>query len=266
MSLQRMHLDSTGSRTTRARRLALMACVVATLPFAGCSRLDLQPPWARSRLDMDDVTIKDVMGPQERRLRSIDRATTAPEAPSPELARQFRDLEAAQQLYDAGKYAEAEAAYAAILKKAKKPFWKRSREGLFGNGDPVGYDESDHSPVEEDAIFMIAQCQFKQGHLVEAQQHYAQLLKKFPSTRHLDTTSRQLFRISREWLGFPDATDEELVQVAYSDANISVEQRRAAQSGWWTRNPSRPRFGGESRALESLRLISLPDLSPTTPL
>jgi outer membrane protein assembly factor BamD (BamD/ComL family) len=208
---------------------------------------------------MNDVSITDVQGPEERRLRTVtrDRFQRDREGAPPDLAAQFAELEAAQRLYDAGHYAEAERAYKAVLAKATPK--KGITRGLF-NRHQFDIDPQE-SPAEEDALFMIAQCQFKQGRLAAAEESYSALLKRYPSTRHLDTVSRQLFRIAREWLGFPDEQDREIVQVAYGERPPSLEQRRERKGGWLPnfRDKSRPTFDVEGHALAALKLIWLHD-------
>ncbi len=241
-----------------SRRRVLLACCLALLG-SGCSTLNLQPQWAASRLRMNDVSITDVQGPEERRLRTVtrDRFSRDREAAPPDLAAQFAELEAAQNLYDAGRYAEAERAYQAVLAKAAPK--QGITRGLF-NRHQFDLDPQE-SPVEEDALFMIAQCQFKQGRLAAAEESYSALLKRYPSTRHLDVVSRQLFRIAREWLGFPDEQDREIVQVAYGERPPTLEQRRERPGGWLPnfRDKSRPAFDVDGHALAALKLIWLHD-------
>lgn len=229
--------------------------------LTGCSSLNLQPQWAASRLRMNDVSIADVLGPEERRLRTVarERFERDRDKAPPDLLAQFAELDAAQKLYDAGEYAQAEQAFKAALAKAAP-----SRRGMVrGWFNRHQFDiDPEQSPVEEDALFMIAQCQFKQGRLAAAEESYAALLKRYPSTRHLDTTSRQLFRIAREWLGFPDERDQEIVQVAYGEKSPSIEQRQQGVGGGWLpnfRDKTRPAFDVDGHALEALKLIWLHD-------
>jgi tetratricopeptide (TPR) repeat protein len=238
--------------------------LAALLLASGCGGLNLQQPWTEARLTMDDVSIADVQGPEERRLRSMSRQRineAREEAPTPELAAQFAELESAQKLYDEGRYPEAEQAFTTLVKKSKPSRWSWGRKKPASYEEGYMYDDG-RSPVEEDGLFMVAQCQFMQGRLSDAEESYAKLLKDYPSTRHLDTVSRQLFRISREWLGFPDEADQEIVQVAYGEQAPSLEQRRTGSEGGWLPNltdKTRPAFDVDGRALGALRLIWLHD-------
>jgi tetratricopeptide (TPR) repeat protein len=264
----------------RERRWRVLApCLLAASLSAqcGCSSLGRQPlyeargasaaddesqrfGWIRRRLRMEDVSINDVQGPEERRLRSISRSNAlrdSQEAPTGEMANLFAGLKQAEDFYNEGQYAEAERVYTEVRNVAtpKRGF----RKGLFNQHQ--FQDDLDQSPIEEDAIFGMAQAQFKQGKLAEAEETYAALLKEYPSTRHLDTVSRQLFRIAREWLGFPDSNDQEIVQVAYGESPPTVEQRRERRNGWAPRfgDKTRPSFDIDGRALGALRLIWLHD-------
>ena len=250
----------------RFRRLALSRVTpvaalagLLLLSESGCSRFDLQPGWARKRLRMEDVSIADVQGPGERNVRNILRTnheTAALQPTSDELAAQFTQLKSADQLYENGRYVEAEAAYKKIADETKTK--TGFRRGWFNRHQ---FDEFDGGPVHEDALFMIAQSQFQQGRLSDAEKSYGQLLKQYPSTRHLDTVSRQMFRIAREWLGFPDEKDQEIVQVAYGEKAPTIEQRRERSSNWVpnVRDKTRPAFDTEGRALSALRVIWLHD-------
>ena len=209
---------------------------------------------------MDDVSIADVQGPEERRLRSIQRNRAArdpSQAPTADVASLFAGLEHAEKLYNDGRYAEAERQYQ-IIREQSTPK-TGLRKGLFNRHQFS--EDLEQSPIEEDAIFGVAQSQFRQGHLARAEETYAALLKEYPSTRHLDAVSRQLFRIAREWLGFPDANDEEIVQVAYGEKAPTLEQRRARNTGWAPNftDKTRPSFDVDGRALGALRLIWLHD-------
>lgn len=245
-----------------------LASSLACLPLVslGCGSKSLQPAWAKSKLGMEDISIADVQGPEQRRLQTVAHEQMVSDGAGYEgtpLADGFRKLEAAQQLYNQGRYAESEKAFDTIAKETQGPWWNRSTKGIFARrGDDLS--SLSDSPVEEDALFMKAQSQFMQGHLAVADRSYAELLRKFPSTRHLDTVSKQLFRISREWLGFPDADDKQLVAAIYGDkAAPTMEQRRQSRGGWLPnlRDKSRPSFDADGRALAALRLIWLHDAS-----
>ncbi len=215
-----------------------------------------------NRTRFDEISAEDVMGPEERRLRAAakeDLLRNRAELASTELEADFRELEAAQQLFDAGQYPQAEEAFNEIAKRYKTRTSRSLGSRLLRRNEPVD-NMLKESPIEEDALFMVAESQFKQGRLADAQKSYSYLLKMYPSTRHLDATARQLFRISREWLGFPDAEDQEIVQVAYTEsAAPTLEQRKRPRRGFNFRDKSRPFMDVEGQALAGLRLIWLHD-------
>ena len=79
------------------------------------------------------------------------------------------ELEKAVEIFDAGKYYEAEKEFKRIAKKHKNYL------------------------VEEDALYYKAECQYKLKRYANAQESYNELVKKFPSTRYIDTSSGRLF-------------------------------------------------------------------------
>jgi outer membrane protein assembly factor BamD (BamD/ComL family) len=55
------------------------------------------------------------------------------------------------------------------------------------------------SPLEEDTLFMLAECQFFCDAYPRATDTYTKLLKKFPGTRRLDDAIARLFAIAQYW-------------------------------------------------------------------
>ena len=55
------------------------------------------------------------------------------------------------------------------------------------------------SSLEEDAMFMAAECQFFSDEYPDASDTYANLLKKFENSRHLDIVVARQFSIARYW-------------------------------------------------------------------
>lgn len=56
------------------------------------------------------------------------------------------------------------------------------------------------SALEEDALFMKAECQFFQDKYSKASDTYVNLLKKHNNSRHLDTVTRRMFSIGTYWI------------------------------------------------------------------
>ena len=180
----------------------------------------------------------------------------------------LHDYQAAESLYLDGRYAEAEKAFKKLAKERRKRqetfmmrlerFWGvRSKQGLdtytnFGD------------PIEEDSLFMKAECQFEQKKFAAAQDSYDALLTQYPSTRHLDTVSRRYFRIARYWLGFPEDINEKgEVQVA-ADTGEAPKDFDNVDSFYIPVVPNftdktRPMFDTRGRALAALRSVWLHD-------
>lgn len=223
-----------------------MVCLVAWL--AGCAM-----PWERKALmGGRDTTIDNVQGPTERRLRDMlwrkekeelvdANGSLKPIAGTPEYL-------AAEELYQDEEYEEAEKAFKKVAKKFKK------------------------SEIREDAIFMQAEAAYNQGHYADAELKYSELLKFYPSTRHLDDVSKRLFEIARIWLDFPEAAElGEVQQVNYDDFRKKLPaetpaEKKAKGPAFWPNftDESRPLFDPEGNGVGALRLIWLND--PTGPL
>ncbi|MEZ6057158.1 MAG: tetratricopeptide repeat protein [Planctomycetaceae bacterium] len=261
--IQRYSESPRRENSRRVLPLCLLGLIVI-LGATGCQTFG--PKFTGLRKDRGDgASIAGVQGPEERAVRNATQQRIrrdVSELESTQLGKEFAELEAAQRLYDDGRYAQADEAFQRIAEKHGRSKWdvrnlgRRKQVSALAEFDPEG------NPIEEDAIFMRGQSLFKQGRFSDAEEQYAFLLKKYPNTRHLDVTTRQLFRISREWLGFPDAEDTELVRLAYGNNPPSLAQRRNGASGFPKfGDKSRPAFDPKGRALESLRLIWLHDAS-----
>lgn len=66
------------------------------------------------------------------------------------------------------------------------------------------YNKASHhwpdSPVEEDSLFMLGECYFFMDKYPSASDAYAELLKKYENSRHLDKIVLRQFRIAQYWL------------------------------------------------------------------
>ncbi len=73
-------------------------------------------------------------------------------------------------------------------------------------------------PVEEDAMYMVAECYYADQRYAWAQDEYDGLIKKFPSSRYLEKTTKRLYTIAVIWLnGDGTAKSDELIQVSATD-------------------------------------------------
>jgi len=227
----------------------LAIIILAAVAFiSGCAL----PMERKALLGGRDTTIDNVQGPTERRLRDWlwrkereeDLAVDGSLKPIPGTDAYL----AAEELYEDGDYVAAEKAFKKVASKFKK------------------------SEIREDAIFMQAESAFNQGHYADAELKYSELLKFYPSTRHLDDVSKRLFEIARAWLDFPEAAElGEVQQVNYDDFRRKLPAEQPAEKKsrtpvFWPNftDEARPLFDPEGNGVAALRLIWLND--PTGPL
>lgn len=67
------------------------------------------------------------------------------------------------------------------------------------------------SSLEEDAMFMTAECEFFLDEYPDASDHYANLLKKYENSRHLDVVVSRQFSIARYWLELQETDHQPLL-------------------------------------------------------
>ena len=211
-----------------------------------------------------------VQGPTERHLqeRSWQKRREEIKAdPNSSMAADLDRFENAVAMLDAGKYNEAEKEFKSLAEARRDTYesfnvrWRR----WWGLGDVEQFDpySSFGDPIEEDALFMLGETQFAMQRYASAQDSYDDLLKRYPSTRHLDQVTRQLFRIARYWLEFPEdvgAQGDAEVKVASAESKpqeLSTYRRIAVLPNLTDR--SRPTFDTYGRGLLALRSIWLHD-------
>ena len=160
--------------------------------------------------------------------------------------------------------AEAQAAYDEAQRK-------------FDAGDHKAAEDAAHKLVkkyrdtvlEEDALFLEAEAQFQQKRYAAAQDNYAELFERFPSTRYTDQVTAHLFDIARYWLQSPEIVKSSEIQPvnfeAPSRTPLPKQQDRPFDV---TRtvpflpnvvDRTRPIFDTEGRALDALKSIWLND-------
>lgn len=100
------------------------------------------------------------------------------------------EYNAANELYEAGQFEEAEGAFKKLSKGKKFK----------------------HSDIREDALFMWGESAFEQQKFAKSHDAYAELLRDYPSTRHLDTVSQRLFKIAMIWLDHPQVAQMSEIQ------------------------------------------------------
>ncbi|HUG90491.1 MAG TPA: tetratricopeptide repeat protein [Planctomycetaceae bacterium] len=225
---------------------------VALAAGGGCAMPSMRVPFLADRAAEEErmTSIAGVRGPTERVLAASG-AGRAEGPASLESAAGAEEYRQAEDLYRAGEFAQAEKSFRRIAKKYKG------------------------SQVQEDALFMIGECQFERNQFAKAQDSYDKLLNEFPSSRHLDRAGRRLFLIAQSWLEFPEVVvAAEIQQVDYEnpratppptpprDRSNDPSRRIPIFPNVWNR--TRPVFDTNGRALEALKSIWLKD--PTGPL
>lgn len=126
-------------------------------------------------------------------------------------------------------------------------------------------------PIEEDIMFLYAECDFNRSRYPDAQDHYDELLKKYSSTRYLEQSTRRLFSIANKWLLLPKKASE--VELASYTETGELPLKRGEKSphnpNRWALVPNltdhtRPTFDTDGRAIQCLTSVWLHD--PTGPL
>jgi outer membrane protein assembly factor BamD (BamD/ComL family) len=147
------------------------------------------------------------------------------------------EYEAAVAIYEKKDYPAAEKAFKAIAKKYKD------------------------QPIEEDALFMRGEAQFRQKHYAAADDSYQKLMVKYPSTRHLEHSTRRLFAIATIWLN-PDGSmkSDKLMRISAEEVaepkmSVSPEERSEWPLVPNLTDDTRPLFDTRGRALLSLKAI-----------
>ncbi|MGD9853644.1 MAG: tetratricopeptide repeat protein [Planctomycetaceae bacterium] len=235
------------------------ALITGVGPLAGLTK--------KSALDKRE-SIDGIKGPTERKLQQASweqEQRDAAAAGGIERIEGLADYQAAKRLYDAKRYADAEKAFKALAKDRRNrglSFTERFGKALrTGVSDPSA--DSFGDPVEEDALFMLAESQFMQKKYSWAQDSYDKLLERFPSSRHLDQVTRRMFRIAQVWMGFPDTNGQDNVELASAElqkTNPRIGNRNFKRPGFLNvTDRSRPVFDTAGRALQALQSIWLND-------
>jgi outer membrane protein assembly factor BamD (BamD/ComL family) len=208
------------------------------------------------------------MGPTERRLRGADWEKRRNEIVTSGMPMEgLEEYEAAQTLYDAGEYQASEKAFKQVAKSRGRAgkSWQSRWQEMFARTKSTGTDASGGfgDPIEEDALFMVAESQFAEQEYPAAQDSYGRLLEKYPSTRHLDMVTRRLFAIAREWLGVPDqdADNGQIQLVSHSEDGTDSPALQAVRGpAHWPIVPNlfdrtHPLFDTDGRAMQALEAI-----------
>lgn len=190
---------------------------------------------------------------------SRPRATVTQVNDEAEQRRQRKIYDEADDLYRNQNYAEA-AKLLKPLTKRKQSFFQKAR---FWSVETE--HREDHNRVREDSMYLLAECYFKQERLSDAKEYYELLLKEYPSTRHLNTSTKRLFAIGRTWLGFPEfATSSDVTPVNLENPRATEvpKKQKPPHSAVLVPNltdKSRPAFDTPGSALDALKSIWMYD-------
>lgn len=242
------------------------AAALALMLLPGCkSGLNLT---ARTSPLEEHASIDGVMGPTERRLHGEEWERRRSEmAESGITIEGLAEYEAAQQLYDAGEFATAEKSFKTLARQRGRAgkTWQARWQEIFAREKPQPGDAFGGfgDPIEEDSLYMVAECQFAQKKYSWAQDSYGRLLEKYPSTRHLDTVTRRLFTVARYWLQMPAQAAEQgavqLVEHTEGGGEAPAIKPPGGVSRWPVvpnlTDRTRPVFDTNGRALQALESI-----------
>lgn len=187
------------------------------------------------------------------------RSTTTVVNDEDEQRRQRKIYDEAERLFQDQHYAEASKLLKPLTKRPQS-FWQKAR---FWNVEPE-YRE-DHNRVREDSMYLLAECYFKQERFSDAKEYYELLLTEYPSTRHLNTSTKRLFAIGRTWLGFPEfATSNDVTPVNLENPRATPVPKKQKPPHSMVLVPnltdkSRPAFDTPGSALDALKSIWMYD-------
>ena len=255
----------------------LCVCALAAIAASGCGSLSSgrlarkksAPLNAGDALGMVPAGPNGIEGPTERRLKA-DRWNRERQLQNdPKMTAALAEYDAAKKLYDSGRYPEAEKAFKQVIKSRRstyETFGDRWRH-IFGFRDDIDLDQitSYGDPVEEDAMFMLAECQFRKRSYSYAQDSYDALLEKYPSTRHMEDSTHRLLSIAMYWLDYSAESDLNGDVKLAGGATINPAKPPKAPST--PRIPiipnftdrTKPVFDTDGRALQALRSVWLHD-------
>ncbi|HVJ84359.1 MAG TPA: tetratricopeptide repeat protein [Caulifigura sp.] len=253
-----------------------LLCIVALTFLAGCGTLGSGrlakknvPMNAADALGMVPEGPAGIEGPTERRLKA-DRWNRERQIKNdPKMRAALAEYDAAVKLYQTGHYKDAEKSFKRLVKNRRstyESFGDRMRH-IFGFKDEVDLEKvtSYGDPIEEDSMFMLAECQFRERSYSWAQDSYDALLEKYPSTRHMEDSTHRLLSIAMYWLGYSAESDLNGDIKLAGGAKINPLKPPKAPST--PRIPiipnltdsTRPRFDTDGRALQALRSVWLHD-------
>lgn len=82
--------------------------------------------------------------------------------------------------------------------------YREKKYKAAGEKFAVAADRGANSAVEQDAMFMVAECLFFDDRYIKARDAYDALVKEYPSTRHMDTLIEREWAIAQYWEKYED--------------------------------------------------------------
>lgn len=243
---------------SRSAIIAAVSMMTMLAGLSGCATgLDMSSLGFRNRnVDDELASTDDVKGPLERILPIGARGGSRGSSGGYAFSERNPEYQRAMKLHDDGDFNAAEKAFKKLVKSNKD------------------------NALQEDAMYMLGECQFQQKRYPRAQDSFDELLNAYPSTRHTTQATQRLFQIGRYWLNFEEiVTTNEIQQVDFEQpgkqhalATAEETARKRAERPLSHRMPlipnlsdrSRPYFDTEGRGVEALRSVWLKD--PTGPL
>ncbi|QDT39864.1 tetratricopeptide repeat protein [Stratiformator vulcanicus] len=126
--------------------------------------------------------------------------------------------------------------------------------------------------IEEDALFMLGETQFRRKRYPKAQDSFDELYERYPTTRYIDRVSDRMYAIAQYWLGSPKLIEPSDIQPVNFEKPATTPRPKVAAAGTHPSGPgylpnlfdrTRPVIDTSGRALQALRSIWLND--PTGP-
>jgi len=170
----------------------------------------VQNPVSHPPLDHDD---KDGFRLQDFNVDNLNSAVkkAAGKDTNPEVARTL--------------YVEAEAKYQQASAAVSQSSEKTALFEDAAKGFRQAASRFPESQLEEDALFLAAESLFFSDQYPKASELYAELLKKYPNSKHLDTIESRRFSMAKYWLDVEDQKPESFYQMNLTDRSLPWRDR-----------------------------------------
>ena len=204
--------------------LCSLACLLSLLLVAGCATTDPGVPtasnyplteqhrqwWAQNRARAQYIPGRGFYVEQvgyfdhEGRPMDVERPPVSPDLNTPEKKEsQFSLGEySPSRIYDAATQVvtgKANEEAGRVLYREAQGHFQRQQYAAAGGKFATAAKRFPDSPLEEDALFFVAESEYFNDRWPQADEAYATLVKKYTNTRHLDQVSRRRFAIAKFW-------------------------------------------------------------------